>query len=155
MSKRLSSTAICAALSLLALVPRAEATSDYEYKPGEYVTIKHGRSPDGAWYIAAHGPDKDGNGDEFKVYLMDGKTGKKIGPLTEITDVSYQDTAPLAYHAVWSADSQFVTISYRSDRHTISLVKYKISDRRATKVTGPKPATDKEAAELGWPDPDN
>lgn len=140
---------------LLAFVASARATSEYYYKPGEYVTIKNGRSPNGAWSIAAHGQDKDGNGDEFKIYLMDAKTGKKIGPLTEITDVSYQDTAPKAYHAAWSADSQFVTISYRSDRHTISLVKYKIADRRATKVLGPKPATDHEADELGWPDPDN
>jgi hypothetical protein len=154
-ARRFSSAALCAALSLLALVPHARATSDYYYKPDEYVAIKHGRSPDGAWSIAAHGPGKDGSGDEFKVYLMDGKTGKKIGPLTEITDVSYTDTAPGAYHAAWSADSQFVTISYRSDRHTICLVKYKIGDRRATKVLGPKPATDREAAELGWPDADN
>src|SRR3954466_5849310 len=154
MNERSLRLPFCAALSLLALVPLARATSDYFYKPGEYVTIKHGRSPDGAWSIAAHGPGEDG-GDDFKIYLMDGKTGKKIGALTEITDVSYTDTAPLAYHAAWSADSQFVTISYRSDRHVISLIKYKIGDRRATKVTGPKPASDREAGELGWPDADN
>jgi hypothetical protein len=154
MTKRSFCVALSAALLLLALVPFARATSEYFYKPGEYVTIKHGRSPDGAWSIAAHGPGESG-GDDFKVYLMDGKTGKKMGALTEITDVSYQDTAPLAYHATWSADSQFVTISYRSDRHVISLIKYKIADRRATKLKGPKPATDREAEELGWPDPDN
>lgn len=155
MNTRLSRTALSAALVLLALLPLARATSTYYYKPDEYLTIKHGKSPDGAWSIAAHGAGEDGDPDIFRIYLMDGKTGKKIGELTEITAVSYQDTAPLAYHAAWSADSQFVTISYRSDRHTISLVKYKIANRRATKVLGPKPATDKEAAELGWPDPDN
>lgn len=155
MTTRLCCTAVCAALALLTLVPLARATSTYYYKPNEYVTIKHGRSPDRAWSIAAHGAGEDGNPDDFRIYLMDGKTGKKIGPLTEITETSYQDTAAGAYHAAWSADSQFVTISYRSDRHTISLVKYKIADRRATKVLGPKPATDKEAEELGWPDPDN
>jgi hypothetical protein len=49
----------------------------------------------------------------------------------------------------------FVRADCRICRDTISLVKYKIADRRATKVLGPKPATDREAAELGWPDPDN
>ena len=154
MNKRSFGAVLVAVLPLLALAPFAKATSDYFYKPGEYVTVKHGRSPDGAYAIAGHGPGENG-GDDFKVYLMDGKTGKKIGPLTEITDGSWQDTAPLAYHASWSADSQFVTISYRSDRHTISLIKYKIANRRATKVRGPSTASDREATELGWPDPDN
>lgn len=154
MHKRLFCAALFAALPLLALAPFAEATSDYFYKPGEFVTVKHGRSPDGVYSIAGHGPGENG-GDDFKVYLMDAKTGKKIGPLTEITDGSWQDTAPLAYHANWSADSHFVTISYRSDRHTISLIKYRIENRRAFRVKGPSPATDRESGELGWPDPDN
>jgi hypothetical protein len=107
MNKRLLCAALIAALALLGVVPVARSTSDYFYKPGEYVTVKHGRSPNGAYFIAAHGPGDNG-GDDFKIYLMDGKTGKKIGPLTEITDGSWQDSAPLAYHANWSADSQFV-----------------------------------------------
>ncbi|OAI42682.1 hypothetical protein AYO41_00680 [Verrucomicrobia bacterium SCGC AG-212-E04] len=139
---------------LLALAPLVDATSDYSYKSGEYVTVKHGKSPDGKYAIATHGPAENEKG-EFRVYLMDAKVNKVIGPLLEITEVSYQDTAPLAYHASWSADSNFVTISYRSDRRTISLVKYKIENRRAIRVKGPSPASDKEAAALGWPDPDN
>ncbi|MEP6671502.1 MAG: hypothetical protein ABJF10_20235 [Chthoniobacter sp.] len=146
--------ALCAVFPLLALAPFAEATSEYFYKPNEYVTVKHGRSPDGVYAIAAHGPGENGNGD-FKIYLMDAKAGKKIGPLTEISDGSWLDTAPLAYHASWSADSHFVTISYRSDRHTISVIKYRIENRRAFRVKGPSPASDREAGELGWPDPDN
>ncbi len=151
MKHRSFCAAILAAVSLLAFAPLAVATSDYLYKKGEYATIKHGKSPDGAYAIAGGQNDKE----EFRIYLMDGKTGKKIGPLTEITDGSWQDTAPLAYHASWSADSQFVTISYRSDRRTISLIKYKIENRRATKVKGPVAASDKEADALGWPDPEN
>lgn len=154
MNNRSFCAPLFAALLLLALAPLAKATSDYFYKPGEFVTVKHGHSPDGAYSIAGHGPGENG-GDDFKVYLMDAKTGKKIGPLTEITDGLWQDTAPLAYHASWSADSHFVTISYRSDRHTISLIKYRIENRRAFRVKGPSPATDREAGELGWPDPDN
>jgi hypothetical protein len=132
----------------------ALATSNYQYKPNEYVTIKHGKSPDGAWSIATHGEGELGD-DHFNVYLMDGKTGKKIGPLTEISDAGFLDTAATAYHANWTPDSHFVTISYRSDRHTISAIKYKIENRRAYKVKGPAAVTsDKEAAALGWPDPE-
>src|SRR5947199_5802909 len=48
-TKRLSCTVLCAAVSLLTVVPNARATSEYYYKPNEYVPIKHGRSPDNAW----------------------------------------------------------------------------------------------------------
>lgn len=154
MNKRTFCATLSTVLSLLVFAPFAKATSDYFYKPNEYVTVKHGRSPDGVYAIAGHGPGENGSGD-FKIYLMDAKAGKKIGPLTEITDGSWQDTAPLAYHASWSADSRFVTISYRSDRHTISLIQYQIENRRATRVKGPSAASDREAAALGWPDPDN
>lgn len=143
--------AVLLSCSLLAFAPLAQATSDYLYKSGEIVTVKHGKSPDGAYAIASGENDKK----EFRIYLMDAKANKKIGPLTEITDGSWQDTAPLAYHANWSADSHTVTISYRSDRRTISLIKYKIENRRATKLKGPAAASDKEAEALGWPDPDN
>ena len=154
MNNRSFCAALLALWSLVAFAPLADATSDYPYKPGEYVTVKNGKSPDGIYAIASHGPAENENG-EFRVYLMDAKANKAIGPLLEITDGSWQDTAPLAYHANWTADSHFVTISYRSDRHTISLIKYKIENRRATRVRGPSPASDKEAAALGWPDPDN
>jgi hypothetical protein len=154
----MNNRSVCASLlalwSLLALVPITTATSDYLYKSGEYVTVKNGRSPDGMYAVAGHGPAENEKG-EFRIYLMDAKANKAIGPLSEITDGSWQDTAPLAYHANWTADSHFVTISYRSDRRTISLIKYKIENRRAIRVKGPIPASDKEAAALGWPDPDN
>ena len=63
----------------------AFATSNYEYKPGEYVTITDGLSPDGRYAIATHG-DGDLGYDNWHVYLMNAQTGKKIGPLEEITD---------------------------------------------------------------------
>ncbi|MEA3164254.1 MAG: hypothetical protein QOE88_2072 [Verrucomicrobiota bacterium] len=33
----------------------AFATSNYEYQPGEFVTIANGESPDGRYAIATHG----------------------------------------------------------------------------------------------------
>lgn len=138
--------------SFLLVAPLALATSNYIFKKDEYVTIKKGRSPDSVYSIAAHGEGQMGE-ENFHIYLMDGKTGKKIGPLSEITETSWQDTAPTAYHALWSADSKTVTISYRSDRSVISAVTYKIEKRRATKLKGPWKTSDKEASAFGWPDP--
>ena len=56
----------------------ALATSNYDYKPGEYVTVSGGKSPDGRYLIAAHGEGELGY-DNWHVYLMDAVTGKRIG----------------------------------------------------------------------------
>jgi len=67
-------------LSTLTIFPSsADATSNYTYKPGEYVTIVDGRSPDGQYLIAAHGEGAHGY-EHFHLYLMNAKTGKPIGP---------------------------------------------------------------------------
>ena len=41
----------------------AYATSNYTYKPDEYVVIVDGRSPDGRYTIASHGDGEDGGRD--------------------------------------------------------------------------------------------
>jgi hypothetical protein len=79
-------TAIAICCSIACFTQRAEATSNYEYKAGEYVTVTAGRSPNGQYAIAAHGGGDLGY-DDFHIYLMDARTGKKIGPLTEIQDI--------------------------------------------------------------------
>jgi hypothetical protein len=109
----------------------ARATANYTYKPDEFVVIDGGRSPDGQYAIAAHGDGELGY-DNFHLYLMDGKTGKKIGPLEEIKDVL--DTATDAFGARWSADSSRVSIQYRVDRHVSATVRYRIAHRRAYPV---------------------
>jgi hypothetical protein len=45
----------------LATACTALATSTYEYKPGEYVVIKDGKSPNGEYSIAAHGEGEYGD----------------------------------------------------------------------------------------------
>jgi hypothetical protein len=112
----------------------AFATSNYEYKPGEYVTITDGLSPDGRYAIATHG-DGDLGYDNWHVYLMNAQTGKKIGPLEEITDPL--DTAADAYVAQWSPDSSTVAITYRADRHVAVKIVYRIANRRAYLISGP------------------
>jgi hypothetical protein len=121
-------------LLLVACAASAFATSNYEYKPGEYVTITDGSSPDGRYAIATHG-EGDLGYDNWHVYLMDARTGKKIGPLEEITDPL--DTAAEAYVAKWSSDSSKVEITYRADRHVAVTIVYRIANRRAYLMSGP------------------
>jgi hypothetical protein len=114
----------------------AFATSNYEYKPGEYVTIVDGLSPDHLYAIATHG-EGDMGYDHFHVYLMDGRTGKKIGPLEEISETL--DTGADAFYAKWSSDSSQVSITYRVDRHAAVAIRYRIANRRAYLISGPSP----------------
>ncbi|WP_375470112.1 hypothetical protein [uncultured Nostoc sp.] len=116
--------------------PTAYATSVYNYKPGEYVVIVHGRSPNGRYSIASHG-EGDLGVDNFHLYLMDAQTGKKIGPLEEVNEIL--DTGANAYYAKWSADSSQVSISYRVDRHAAVMIRYSIKGRRAYIISGPTP----------------
>jgi hypothetical protein len=60
MMMRLLLSALSAGLAAIVLAPRAEATSNYEYKPDEYVVVNQGRSPDGKYSIATHGEGDDG-----------------------------------------------------------------------------------------------
>lgn len=113
---------------------RASATSNYTYKPGEYVTIVDGNAPNGAYSIAAHGEGDDGY-DNFHIYLMNGQTGRKIGPLEEIKDTL--DTGADAFYAKWSADSGEVSIRYRIDRRVAVMVRYRIGNGRAYLIDGP------------------
>ncbi len=152
MNQRTFLSIIVAGLIFPAFAPFVQATSNYPYKRNEYVTITRGKSPDGVFSIASHGEGDLGT-DNFNLHLMDAKTGKKIGPLTGDPENTWgADTLAGAYHANWSADSKSVTISYRSDRHTVSCIKFKIENRRASRVSGPTPITDRQAKEFGWPD---
>ena len=116
----------------------SHATSNYEYKPDEYVVITDGRAPNGQHAIAAHGGGDLGY-DNFHLYLMDAKTGKVIGPLEEVKDPL--DTGADAFRAKWSADSRQVSITYRVDRRESVTVRYRIDNGRAILISGPKKVT--------------
>jgi hypothetical protein len=118
------------------------ATSNYHYGANEYDTIIDGLSPDGKYAITSHGGGDDGY-DNFHIYLTDVVTGKKIGPLEEITGTL--DTGSDAFAAKWSSDSTQVSIVYRIDHHEpLKVVSYRIGNRRAYPLRGPVDATDEQ-----------
>jgi hypothetical protein len=118
---------------------RAGATSNYEYKPDEYVVISDGRSPDGKYSIAAHGEGELGD-ENFHLYLMNAETGQKIGILDKVKDTL--DTGADAFYARWSADSREVAIRYRIDRREARMVRYRIEQGHARLLNGPAKVKD-------------
>jgi hypothetical protein len=133
-------------LSMLLLsVISVRATSNYEYGRDEYLTITNGISPDGKIAITAHGGGELGD-EDFHLYLTDVSSGKKIGPLEEITE--YLNTAAYKYAAQWSSDGGRVTIIWLVDRHApLKAISYRITGRRAQKIKGPFNVKDGDALE--------
>lgn len=117
---------------ILALVAGAGATATYDYKPGEFLVIDGGTSPDKKFSIVS-GENKAG---EFGVYLRDAHTKKLIGQLEEVA--TGLDSAPDAYHAHWAPDSKHVGITSRADRHWGINSIYRIENRRAYPVKTPE-----------------
>src|SRR5438876_2352211 len=109
----------------LAFVAHAGATAMYDYKPGEFLVIDGGTSPDKKFSIVA-GESKSG---DFGIYLKDAQTKKLIGQLEEVA--TGLDSAPDAYHAHWAPDSKHVGVSSRADRHLTRNIIYGIDNRRA------------------------
>ena len=121
------------------------ATWNYEYGPDEYVTVANGILPDGKIAITAHGSGELGD-ENFHLYLTDAGTGKKIGPLEEITE--FLDTDANKFAAQWSSDGHEVTIVWRVDRHEpLKAISYRITGRRAQKIKGPFNVKDGDALE--------
>jgi len=118
-----------AAVLLIATAARLSATSEYDYKPGEYLVAKDGLSPDKQFAIVC-GDDK------FGVYLMDAKTKERLGELEEVA--KGLDTGPDAYRVHWSPDSKHVGICSREERHYASNVIYRIENRQAHFVESPE-----------------
>jgi hypothetical protein len=111
------------------------ATSNYNYGVDEYVTIIDGLSPDGKHAITAHG-EGDLGYQNFHIFLTNAVTGKKVGPLEEIVETL--DTGAESFCALWSKDSQRVTIFYRVSRHEpIKEVSYRLARARAFVIKGP------------------
>ncbi|MDA9506545.1 hypothetical protein XI09_18295 [Bradyrhizobium sp. CCBAU 11386] len=123
------------ALTLAALSP-AFATAEHQYAKGEYAIIQGGRAPSGKLSIAAHGGGEFGN-DNFHVYLMAEPGHRRLAVLDDISSDNILDTAPDAFHAAWSQDSRHVAVSFRSERHIVTLNLYAIDGRRARLVDAP------------------
>lgn len=155
MNKRAFLTSIVSGTIHLLFTTSVLATSNYVYKRNEYVTITRGRAPDGVCSISAHGEGDIGS-DNFNLHLMDGKTGKRLGALAGDPENTWgADSLAGAYHANWSADSKFVIISFRSDRRTVSCIKFKVENKQISQVSKAAEITDRQAKEFGWPDLEN
>ena len=108
------------------------ATSTHDYKPGESLVVKNGKSPDQKFSIVS---SANNSGSFIGIYLMDAQTKKLIGKLEEVA--TGLDNAPDAYRAHWSPDSKHIGISSRSDRNQMENVIYRIENRRAYLVDTP------------------
>ena len=116
----------------LAFVAHLWATASYDYKPGQFLVIDGGTSPDKKFSVVS-GENKAG---EFGVYLRDVRTKKLIGQLEEVaTDL---DSAPDAYRAHWAPDSKHVGVSSRAARHLTRNVIYRVENGRAYVVETPQ-----------------
>ena len=61
--------------------------------------------------------------------------------LDNVNDDNILDSAPDAFHAAWSSDSRTVAVSFRSERHIVTLNIYAIDGNRAKlrRRAGPVP----------------
>ncbi|RXH10308.1 hypothetical protein [Bradyrhizobium guangzhouense] len=124
------------ALLLAFAVSPAFATAEHQYGKGEYAIILGGKAPNGKLSVAAHGGGETGS-DGFRVYLMAEPAHRKLMTLDNVNDDNILDTAPDAFHATWSADSRFVAVSFRSERHIVTLNIYAVDGARAKLLDGP------------------
>jgi hypothetical protein len=129
----------------------AHATSEHDYAKDEYAIIRDGLAPNKQVSLASHG-DGDGGRENFHVWLMAEPAHRKIVTLDDIGGSNNLDTGPDALHAVWSADSRHVAVSFRSDRHVLQLNLYRIENRRARLVFGPSLFRDVTSREVGSQD---
>ncbi|QAU44589.1 hypothetical protein [Bradyrhizobium guangzhouense] len=127
--------AVLALLLAFAISP-AFATAEHQYGKGEYAIILGGKAPNGKLSVAAHGGGESGS-DGFRVYLMAEPAHRKLTTLDDINDDNILDTAPDAFHATWSADSRFLAVSFRSERHIVTLNIYAVDGARAKPLDGP------------------
>ncbi|MCP3379429.1 hypothetical protein NLM31_03095 [Bradyrhizobium sp. CCGUVB4N] len=127
--------AVLALLLTLAASP-AFATAEHKYGKGEYAIILGGKAPSGKLSVAAHG-EGDAGSENFRLSLMAEPAHRKLTTLDNVTDDNILDSAPDAFHAAWSADSRYLVVSFRSERHIVTLNVYAIDGARAKLLDGP------------------
>ncbi|MBR1089936.1 hypothetical protein JQ621_20935 [Bradyrhizobium manausense] len=127
--------AILALLLALAVSP-ALATAEHKYGKGEYAIILGGKAPNGKLSVAAHG-EGDAGSENFRIYLMAEPGHRKLMTLDNVNDDNILDSAPDAFHAAWSADSRYLAVSFRSERHIVTLNIYAVGGKAAKPIDGP------------------
>jgi hypothetical protein len=128
--------ALLALILTFAAASPAFATASHQYAKGEYAIIAGGRAPNGKLSIAAHGEGEAGS-DNFRLSLMAEPGHRRLMTLDDVNDDNILDSAPDAFHAAWSPDSRYVAVTFRSERHIVTLNLYAIDSRRARLVDAP------------------
>jgi hypothetical protein len=136
MRPSLTVQAVVTTVVLTCALVQVHATSNYAYKKNEYPVIQGGYAPNKLLSVASHGNGEFGY-DDFHLYLMAEPAHRKISRLPAIGPDDVLDTAPDAYEARWSPDSQNVAVLFRIDRHVGALRLYQIRDRRPQIIRGP------------------
>lgn len=127
--------AVLALLLTLAASP-VLATAEHKYGKSEYAIILGGKAPSGKLSVAAHG-EGDAGSENFRLSLMAEPGHRKLMTLDNVNDDNILDSAPDAFHAAWSADSRTVAVSFRSERHIITLNIYAVDGTKAKLLAGP------------------
>src|SRR6478735_7375398 len=122
--------AVTAIVLALAAISPAGATAEHKYGKREFATILDGRAPNGKVSIAAHGDGDSGN-EGFQLYLMAEPGHKKLMALANVNEDNILDTAPDAFHATWSKDSRYAAVTFRSERHIVTLNLYAVDGKSA------------------------
>ena len=116
-----------ALLLALAALPRAHATAEHLALAEEMFQ---------PLAIAVHG-EGEGAHDKFHAYLMAEPSHRRLDVLDDISHENNLDTAPDAYHAAWSPDSRYVAVTFRTDRHIMTLNVYAIEGNNARLIASP------------------
>lgn len=128
--------AILAVILTLAAASAAFATAEHRYGKNEYAIIAGGRAPNGKLSVAAHGESETG-AENFRLSLMAEPGHRKLMTLDNVGDDNILDSAPDAFHAAWSPDSRYVAVTFRSERHIVTLNLYAVEGGRAKLVDAP------------------
>jgi hypothetical protein len=114
----------------------ARATTVYEYANGEDVVIDGGMAPNGRLSLASHG-EGDSGSEKFHLYLMAEPAHSRLVAPDDITSHVILDSGPTAFHAVWAPDARHAAVAFRTDRHVMITMLYRIERRRAVEIGGP------------------
>jgi hypothetical protein len=114
----------------------ADATTEYDYAAGEDVVIDGGMAPNGRLSLASHG-EGGGGRDQFHLYLMAEPAHRRLAALDDITSKVILDSGPTAFHAAWAPDARHAAVAFRTDRHVMITMLYRIERRRAVEIGGP------------------
>jgi hypothetical protein len=131
-------TLVTIVLATILVSGSAGATSNYQYKKGEYAIIHDGLAPNNHYAIASHGEGEFGD-EKFHLYLTLEPAHRVATRLDGVGSDNILDTAADAFEAIWAPDSRHVAVTFRRERHVLTLLLYAIDGQTAHLLSGPDP----------------